>query len=75
MDNQFFQFTENGKDYIFESCINGEGNYIKGNNTILGTIYTENGTRIGTQRISYSIITPLHYTYIKRIFPNFPKTN
>lgn len=74
MENQFFNLTENGKDYIFETCVNGEGNFIKGNNTILGTIYSANGVRIGTQRVNYSNLTPLHFTYLKRIFTNFPKT-
>lgn len=75
MEKQFFELKEHGKNYIFESSINGEGYFIKGANTILGTIYSENGVKIGVQRVSWNNLTPLHYSYLKTIFPNFPKTN
>jgi len=68
--NQFFKCFYSGNTYLFETCVNGAGYYSEENNTILGTLYSQDGKRISTLRIDYRCITPLQPHQIKLIFPN-----
>jgi hypothetical protein len=69
-NNQFFSYNYGNDILILETCVNGEGYYSYDNNTILGTIYDMTGKKICVSRIDYSLLKPLAFSTIKRIFPN-----
>lgn len=66
--SQWYSLTYNGKKAYFATCTNGEGVYSSENNTILGVLYDEWGAKIKTERINYSLLRPLNYSQIARVF-------
>lgn len=66
--SQWFVLTLDGKTRYFETCTNGEGVYDQKHNTILGGLYDEWGAKIRIERINYSLLRPLNYSQIARIF-------
>jgi len=63
---QWFSFTWNDKKYYFEAALNGEGVYSEG--SVLGALYDEWGMKIEVKRVSFSLLTPLNYSEISRVF-------
>lgn len=66
--NQWYSLTYNGKKMYFTTCTNGEGIYSSENNTILGQLYDEWGARVTTERINFSLLIPMNYSQIAKIF-------
>lgn len=67
LGNSYFAYNYGDEKLYFSTCLNGEGYYSRDNNTILGTVYDQNGNRICTSRIDYRLLTPLNYSQIKSL--------